>query len=187
MPKNRFEAMTDGVLAIVITIIVLELRIPDGGSWSDFVPTLLPVFVYFVSFLFITIFWVNHHRLFKDVESISPKVMWTNAAWLFATSLIPILTVWAGEYPTSYAPLCVYYGDMFLACALFHLMYYLVKTENGGTFILRPRSIISLSVYLLAAAFGGFAPAAAFAAVVLVSCWWIWAVSTQDDGEGAED
>lgn len=90
-------------------------------------------------------------------------------------SFIPFATIWAGNHPTSWAPLSVYFGDMALACIAFHIMYYLIFRENhkGEKFKLGVRSIASLVVYTLAACLGGFCPIAAYIAVALVSVWWI--------------
>lgn len=174
MEKNRLEAFSDGVLAIIITIMVLELKQPVSDSIHDFLalgPTLI---AYLISFLFIAIYWVNHHLLFQKAEQINVKILWCNIAWMFAMSFIPFATAWVGSYPTSWAPLCVYFADMSLACITFHLMAYLIARENGEKFQLGLRNIISLITYFAAAVAGGFCPIAAFIVVAVVSCWWIF-------------
>lgn len=173
MDKNRLEAFSDGVLAIIITIMILELRQPVGDGWGDFWelwPTLL---TYLISFLFISIYWVNHHLLLQQADRINLGILWCNIAWLFVMSFIPFLTAWVGSYPTSFAPLCLYFSDMFLASVTFHLMYFLILREKGEKLGLDLRSIVSLVTYFLAAVLGGFCPVAAFIVVSLVSCWWI--------------
>ena len=173
MEKNRLEAFSDGVIAIIITIMVLELKQPVGDSLSDLwalAPTLL---AYFISFLFIAIYWINHHHTFHKVESVNFAIIWCNIAWLFVMSFIPFATAWVGTYPTSFAPLAVYFLDMTLACITFHLMYWAIMKESKQKFRLNARSIASLIIYPAAAAFGGFCPIAAFIAVGVVSCWWI--------------
>ena len=115
MEKNRLEAFSDGVLAIIITIMILELKQPVSDSMKDFLalgPTLL---AYLISFLFISIYWVNHHLIFHDAARINTKILWCNIAWLFVMSFIPFATAWVGTYPTSFAPLAIYFADMFLA------------------------------------------------------------------------
>ena len=123
MEKNRLEAFSDGVLAIVITIMILELKQPVGDGLRDLMalwPTLL---AYLISFLFIATYWVNHHLILHPVERINVKILWCNIAWLFVMSFIPFATAWVGTYPTSWVPIGLYFADMFLASVTFHLMY----------------------------------------------------------------
>ena len=174
MEKNRLEAFSDGVLAIIITIMILELRQPIGDKLSDLLALRSTLLAYVLSFLFLAIYWVNHHLIFHASERINLGILWCNIAWLFTMSFIPFATVWVGTYPSSWVPLCLYFADMALACITFHLMYYLILRENGQKFRLGPRSIVSLVTYCGAAALGGFCPIAAFIAVALVSCWWIF-------------
>ena len=174
MEKNRLEAFSDGVLAIVITIMILELKLPLGDGWSDLLelwPTLL---AYFISFFFIAIYWVNHHLIFQMAEKINMKILWCNIAWLFVMSFIPFATAWVGSFPTSFLPLCLYFFDMFMASVTFHLMYFMILREKGEKIRLGVRSVVSLITYFLAAVFGGFCPIAAFIVVSVVSGWWIF-------------
>ena len=176
MDKNRLEAFSDGVLAIIITIMVLELKQPVGDKWGD-LGELSPILLsYALSFLFVAIYWVNHHIIFHQVERVNYPILWCNIAWLFVMSFIPFATAWVGTYPTSFAPLAVYFADMFLACIAFHLMCWLIACENGTKeqFRLSPRSIFSIAAYFLATVLGGFCPVAAFIVVAAVSCWWIF-------------
>ena len=173
MEKNRLEAFTDGVLAIAITIMVLELKIPAGDGWGDLLTLLPTILAYLISFLFIAMYWVNHHLLFEKAGKISLKISWCNIIWLFVMSFIPFLTSWVGNYPTSFAPVCLYFSDMFLASVSFHLMYYQIMRKQGEKPKLERRSMVSLVTYFLAAVFGGFCPIAALIVVNLVSLWWI--------------
>lgn len=131
---------------------------------------------YLLSFIFVAIYWVNHHLIFHQAEKINVKILWCNIAWLFVMSFIPFGTAWVGTYPTSWAPLAIYFADMSLACITFHLICFLISCENckKQEFRLGLRSIISLVTYTGAAMFGGFCPIAAFIAVTIVSCWWIF-------------
>ena len=173
MEKNRLEAFSDGVLAIIITIMILELGLPLGDKMSDFLALMPTLLAYTLSFFFIAIYWVNHHLVFHSAKTINVKILWCNIVWLFIMSFIPFTTAWVGKYPTAWAPLCIYFGDMALACITFHLMYYFIAKEAGERFALDARSIASLSIYSLAAGLGGFCPIAAFVAVALVSLWWV--------------
>src|SRR5256885_15306671 len=97
MKKARLEAFSDGVIAILITIMVLELRVPHTADWTALRP-LLPVFLtYALSFVFVGIYWNNHHHLIHAVERMNAKIMWANLHLLFWLSLIPFVTGWMGE------------------------------------------------------------------------------------------
>lgn len=173
MEKNRLEAFSDGVLAIIITIMILELKQPVSDGWGDLWalwPTLL---AYLLSFFFIAIYWVNHHLIFHLADRINVGILWCNIVWLFVMSFIPFITAWVGSFPSSRAPLAVYFADMAAASVAFHLMYYLILRENNHKFKLGLRSIVSLITYSLAACLGGFCPIVAFIVVAVVSAWWI--------------
>lgn len=97
MNKNRLEAFSDGVVAILITILVLELKIPHGSDWSALRP-LLPVFLtYVLSFIFLAIYWNNHNHMLQATERINGKILWANTHLLFWLSLVPFVTGWGRE------------------------------------------------------------------------------------------
>lgn len=97
MNKSRLEAFSDGVLAIIITIMVLEIKVPEGTEWASLKP-LIPVFLsYVLSFVFVGIYWGNHHHLLHTVKTISSGIIWANMNLLFWLSLIPFATGWMGE------------------------------------------------------------------------------------------
>ena len=173
MDKNRLEAFSDGVLAIVITIMILELSLPKGDTLKDFLSQGPLIASYAISYLFIAIYWVNHHLLFNRALRINVKILWCNIAWLFIMSFIPFATAWVGKHPNSFAPLAIYFADMAFACFAFHIMFYLIIKENGGQFKLHAKNIVSIITYTGAALFGGFCPIAAYIIVTVVSCWWI--------------
>ena len=105
MNKTRLEAFSDGVIAILITIMVLELRIPEGADW-DAVRPILPVFVtYVLSFIILGIYWTNHHHLIHAADRITGAILWANLFLLFWLSLIPFATGWMGR--NNFAPLPV--------------------------------------------------------------------------------
>jgi uncharacterized membrane protein len=108
MRKTRLEAFSDGVIAIIITIMVLELKAPEGSSWQDLRP-LLPVFLsYTLSFIYLGIYWNNHHHLMHLVTHFSAGIMWANLNLLFWLSLIPFATGWMGENHFEAFPVVVY-------------------------------------------------------------------------------
>lgn len=97
MSKSRLEAFSDGVLAIIITIMVLEMKVPHGGEIADLKP-LFPVFLsYVLSFVYLAIYWNNHHHLLHTVKSVKSDILWTNIHLLFWLSLVPFVTGWMGE------------------------------------------------------------------------------------------
>jgi uncharacterized membrane protein len=96
MNKTRLEAFSDGVIAIIITIMVLELKVPEGASWQALKPMATVFMSYVLSFLFIGIYWVNHHHLLHTVKRINPAIMWANINLLFWLSLVPFATNWMG-------------------------------------------------------------------------------------------
>ena len=117
MSKGRLEAFSDGVIAIIITIMVLELKVPHGDTWSVLGP-LGPVFIsYVLSFVHVAIYWNNHHHLLQATKRVSGAVLWSNAHLLFWLSLIPFVTAWMGE--NAFAPNTVaLYGIVLILCAL---------------------------------------------------------------------
>jgi uncharacterized membrane protein len=129
MNKERMLAFSDGVLAIIITIMVLELRPPEEPTWAALRP-LMPSFLsYLLSFIFLGIYWNNHHHLFQVVERVDGRILWANLHLLFWLSLIPFVTVWMGESDFAALPVAMYGGALllaavayfFLARALLHL------------------------------------------------------------------
>jgi len=117
MEKNRLEAFSDGVIAIIITIMVLELKVPHGAQLADLLP-LLPVFLtYLLSFIYVGIYWNNHHHLLHLLKRIKGSVLWANLHFLFWLSLLPFSTGWMGENHFARWPTAVY-GLNLLLCAL---------------------------------------------------------------------
>ena len=117
MRKTRLEAFSDGVLAIIITIMVLELKVPHGADPAALIE-LLPVFLsYALSFIFVGIYWSNHHHLFHVVEQVNGAVLWANLHLLFWLSLIPFVTGWMGENRFAAWPVAAY-GCVLLCAAL---------------------------------------------------------------------
>lgn len=121
MTKGRLEAYSDGVFAILITIMVLELKVPHGGDWEALKP-LLPVFLsYVLSFVFLGIYWNNHHHMLHATQRVSGGVLWANQHLLFWLSLIPFCTAWLGENPRAPLPTAVY-GAILLFAGIGYLL-----------------------------------------------------------------
>jgi uncharacterized membrane protein len=129
--KGRLEAFTDGVIAILITIMVLEFKVPEGATWVSVSP-LLPVFLtYVLSFVFLGIYWNNHHHMLHAAGRINGKIMWANLHLLFWLSLTPFVTGWMGE--NHYAPLpTALYGVVLLLSAIsYTILQTLLVAEQG--------------------------------------------------------
>src|SRR5882724_537994 len=124
MNKNRLEAFSDGVLAIIITIMVLELKRPNGNELTALIG-LLPVFLsYLLSFIYVGIYWSNHHHLLHATRSVSAGILWANLHLLFWLSLFPFATAWMGENRAAPAPTAVY-GVILLSAAI---AYYILQS-----------------------------------------------------------
>src|SRR6476661_2588388 len=108
MTKGRLEAFSDGVIAIIITIMVLEMKVPHGDRLEDLVPLLPTFFTYVLSFIYVGIYWNNHHHLLHAARSLSGTVMWANMHQLFWLSMVPFATAWMGEHPDRAAPVAAY-------------------------------------------------------------------------------
>ncbi len=140
MNKTRLEAFSDGVLAIIITIMVLEIKVPHEVSLSALKP-ILPVFLsYVLSFIYVGIYWNNHHHMMHTVKQISGGILWANLHLLFWLSMIPFATAWIGE--NHFAPLpMMLYGIVLLLCALaYFILQYLILKKHG------PDSVLSKAI-----------------------------------------
>ena len=177
MGKGRFEAFSDGVLAIIITIMVLELKVPHGESLEAIAP-LLPVFLsYVLSFVYIGIYWNNHHHLMQAAKSVSGRVLWANMHLLFWLSLLPFTTGWMGENHFARLPMVVYGLNLLMSgLAYFILQLQLVAHHGPGSAIqqalgrdLKGKS--SLVIYVLGTLAAWFAePWMGFVAFTGVAC-----------------
>lgn len=154
MNKTRLEAFSDGVLAIIITIMVLELKIPHGTDWTALKP-LLPIFLsYVLSFIYIGIYWNNHHHLLQATKQINGKILWANLHLLFWLSLIPFATGWMGENHFASLPTALY-GVVLLAAAIaYELLQHSIIKHQGSGYVLAEavgkdwKGKISLAFYL---------------------------------------
>ncbi len=131
MEKNRLEAFSDGVLAIIITIMVLELKVPHGSEVAVLKP-LLPVFLtYLLSFVYLGIYWNNHHHLLKAARRVTGAMMWANLHLLFWLSLFPFVTGWMGENHFTAAPTALYGGVLLLAAVAYYILQSVIVADQG--------------------------------------------------------
>jgi uncharacterized membrane protein len=131
MKKGRLEAFSDAVIAILMTIMVLELKIPHGADLESIRP-LLPVFLtYVLSFIYLGIYWNNHHHMFHATERINGKILWANMLLLFWLSLIPFTTGWMGENHFAPLPTAVYGAVLLLAAVSYTILQTLIIVHQG--------------------------------------------------------
>ncbi len=178
MEKNRLEAFSDGVIAVIITIMVLELHVPQGSQLSD-LPPLLPKFLcYVLSFVNVGLYWNNHHHLFQAVKRVNGRILWTNLHLLFWLSLIPLSTDWMGENHFEQTPV-IFYGVILLMCGVAY--YFLVNAliDQHGKDSVLARAIgrdkkgkISVVIYAVAIGSGFVHPWIAIGLYLTVAAMW---------------
>lgn len=131
MGRGRLEAFSDGVIAILITIMVLELKIPHGTGWSSLTP-LVPVFLtYVLSFVYLGIYWANHHHMLHTVQRVNGSVLWANLHLLFWLSLVPFVTGWMGENHGAAEPTAAYGVVMIGAAVAYTILTYAIIAQHG--------------------------------------------------------
>jgi uncharacterized membrane protein len=156
MSKARLETFTDGVIAILITIMVLELRVPHGtdlGAMRPLVPTLM---TYALSFIFLAIYWNNHHHMFQTVDHVNGRILWANMHLLFWLSLVPFVTGWMGENNFAELPTAIYGCVLLMAAVSYTILAQTIIAHQGPHSKLRAaiesdvKGKISLALYIVA-------------------------------------
>jgi uncharacterized membrane protein len=178
MTKGRLEAFSDGVIAIIITIMVLELKVPHENSWEALRP-LLPRFLsYLLSFVFLAIYWNNHHHLLQAAKQVSGKILWANMHLLFWLSLIPFATGWMGEHFGT-NPVALY-ATVLMACgiAYYLLVRSLVDHHGKESDVARASGAdlkggLSVLLYAISIGLAFIAPWASCAIFVAVALLWL--------------
>ena len=179
MEKNRLEAFSDGVLAIIITIMVLELKVPQDGHFAALTP-LAPVFLsYVLSFIYVGIYWNNHHHLFHTTRRVSAKILWSNLFLLFCLSLFPFATAWMGENHLAHAPTAVYGAVLLSAAIAYYILQHAIIVQEGKTSLLASavgrdwKGRLSPVMYLAAVPLAFVSPWIANALYTLVALLWL--------------
>ena len=179
MEKNRLEAFSDGVIAIIITIMVLELKVPHGAELAD-LKEKLPVFLsYVLSFLYVGIYWNNHHHMFHSTKHVTGGILWANLHLLFWLSLFPFTTAWVGENPRTATPAAVYGFVLLLAALAYYLLQRLIIQQQGRSSLLAAaigkdwKGKLSPVCYLTAIPLAFLSPWLAFGLYVLVALMWL--------------
>jgi uncharacterized membrane protein len=136
MNKTRLEAFSDGVLAIIITIMILEIKVPEGHEFAD-LKRLIPKFLsYILSFIYVGIYWNNHHYLIHGMTKINGKILWANLHLLFWLSLIPVATGWMGEHNFAKASMTLYGVVLFLCSVAYFILQRIIIVNEGENSIL---------------------------------------------------
>lgn len=180
MNKSRLEAFTDGVVAIAITIMVLALKVPSGPHWSEVLEMAPVLCAYLLSFVYVGIYWVNHHHVLQLARQVNGRILWANLHLLFWLSLVPLVTAWAGNYPLTPAPMALY-GVVLLMCAVAFRMLVrsLVANEGADSPLAQAlghsrKKELSIALYLAAIALSlWYAPAGAVIYVAVAILWLI--------------
>lgn len=179
MTSGRLEAFTDAVIAIVMTIMVLDLRAPAGHGFSDLKPLVPKVLVYALSFTFLAIYWVNHHHLMQVVQRIDGRALWANVGLLFALSLTPAATAWLGEHPGDTAPVVVYGLVLLLAAVAYFLLtrallaLHPADSQLAAAIGSDRKGRLSAVAYVVAVGMAFVAPWVAIAIYVAVAVAWL--------------
>jgi uncharacterized membrane protein len=179
MTKNRLEAFSDGVLAIIVTIMVLEMKVPHGANLDDIRPIFDVFLSYILSFAFVLIYWNNHHHLFQTVKHINGKVLWANGHLLFWLSLLPFVSGWMGVNHFAALPVLLYAVVSFMAGLAWNILTdCLFKIHDKNSILFRAnkdkrKRWVSAFMYFVAICLAYFEPLLSCAIFVIVAILWI--------------
>ncbi|HEY6914899.1 MAG TPA: TMEM175 family protein [Paludibacter sp.] len=179
MNKSRMEAFSDGVLAIIITIMVLELKIPHGDDWQS-LQNLAPKFIsYIISFIYVAIYWNNHHHLIHTVKHVTGSILWANTHLLFWLSLVPFVTAWAGENQFSQLPVAAYSLVLLMAAVAYYILSKTIVSIHGKESVLSAaigkdfKGIISVIAYALAVIFAFILKEISLFLILAIAMLWL--------------
>jgi uncharacterized membrane protein len=179
MGKDRLAAFSDGVIAILITIMVLELRIPHGADWSSLAKVAPSFLSYVMSFIYLAIYWNNHHHLLHTVTRVDGLILWANSNLLFWLSLVPAATAWMGENLAAGLP-TAFYGMVLLMPAIAYFLLQMAIVQQQGPHSVLAQALgrdakgkLSLVLYAAGAVLAFAYPWASIAIYVLVALMWL--------------
>ncbi|MCA9401870.1 MAG: DUF1211 domain-containing protein [Candidatus Omnitrophica bacterium] len=179
MDKTRMEAFSDAVIAIIITIMVLEMKIPHGAEWSV-LKTIVPVLLsYILSFAYLAIYWNNHHHLLKAAQTVDGRILWANMLLLFWLSLIPFVTAWMGDNDFARNTVILYGVVLFFAAVTYMILVKTLLTRHGQNSVLGraigkdSKGKISILLYLTAIVLSYIHPYLSCVIYALVAIIWI--------------
>ena len=178
MNKGRLEAFSDGVIAIIITIMVLELKVPHGESFAALAPT-LPIFLtYLLSYVYVGIYWNNHHHMLHACGKVTGAILWANLHLLFWLSLVPFTTAWMGENHFTSAPLALYGFVLLMAGVAYVILQHLIIASQGSHSVLRTavgrdwKGKASPALYITAIVCAFWSPVVSQVLYALVALMW---------------
>jgi uncharacterized membrane protein len=179
MGKGRLEAFSDAVIAIIITIMVLELKIPHEGTWEALRP-LIPIFLsYIISFIYLGIYWNNHHHLLQAIHQVNGRILWANLHLLFWLSLVPFVTAWTGENNFSAVPAALYGIVLLFSGIAYYILTQSLISHHGQDSVLAIamgrdfKGKLSLILYAIAIPLAFVKSWVAFLIYVLVAMIWL--------------
>jgi uncharacterized membrane protein len=179
MGKGRLEAFSDGVIAVIITIMVLELKVPHGESFEALMPLIPAVLVYLLSFIFVGVYWNNHHHLLHTASKVTGPMLWANLHLLFWLSLIPFTTGWMGANHFAAAPTAAY-GFVLLMCGIAYqvLERTIIYSQGAGSILKEAigrdlKGNLSVALYLIAISCAFVSPRISQGIYLLVSIFWL--------------
>jgi uncharacterized membrane protein len=178
MTKGRMEAFSDGVVAIIITIMVLELDVPHGVGLADLRPVLPALLSYVLSFIYVGIYWNNHHHMLNAVRTVNGPILWANLHLLFWQSLVPFATAWLGENGLAAMPAAVYGGVLLMSAVAYSILATLLVRHEGPDSDLAQafgrdwKGKISVVLYIAAIALAFVVPVVSIALYVAVAAIW---------------
>jgi uncharacterized membrane protein len=177
--SGRLEAFSDGVLAVIITIMVLELRPPHGNELRAVLQTLPAVSIYALSFIFIGIYWNNHHHMLRASKGIDGRAMWANLHLLFWLSLVPFATEWLGEHPTAAGPTVLYSVILLLDGIAYTMLQNSLLRVNGRdspfarAVAVDVKGVLSIALYLVALAAAFLSTIVSDASLIAAAALWL--------------
>jgi len=179
MRKDRLAAFSDGVIAILITIMVLELKVPHGADWAALVGLVPSLLTYVMSFVYLAIYWNNHHHLLYTVARVDGLILWANSHLLFWLSLIPAATAWMGENLSAPVPTAVYGGVLLMPAIAYYLLQKAIVRRQGAHSMLAKalgsdvKGKISPILYVAGIVLAFVSPWISIAIYALVAVMWL--------------
>ncbi|MBW7676262.1 TMEM175 family protein [Chryseobacterium chendengshani] len=179
MTKGRLEAFSDGVLAVIITIMVLELKVPEGSDWVSLKPLIAKFLAYIFSFIYIGIYWNNHHHLFQAVKKVNGNILWANLHLLFWLSLMPSATEWIGATHFAKNPVTIYGFGLIMCAIAYTILENLILKNEGENSTLKEaihskfKEYISIVFYILGIVTSFFYPYIAIGFYYIVALIWL--------------
>jgi uncharacterized membrane protein len=179
MGKNRLEAFSDGVIAVIITIMVLELKVPQGASFPALAPVLPTLLVYVLSFVYVGIYWNNHHHMLHTVNRVTGPILWANLHLLFWLSLVPFTTGWMGESHFAEAPSALYGLVLLMTGIAYGILQQLIIRSQGPGSILKEaiggdwKGKLSPALYVVAILCAFWSPRISQGVYTLVALLWL--------------